>query len=93
MIRSRFDLNADALYLAVTDEPVAEAVQLEHGALVDVTADGSVVGIEILSPTRCLPYAEILDRFEFAPDDEAVLRALAAPASGGTCSLVTLVIP
>jgi len=93
MIRISQDLNADALYLRATDAPVDSTAWIDDGTLVDLDADGGVVGIEALGPLRPWTFAEVLGRFEFGPDDEALLRALVEPACGGTSSMSATLVP
>ena len=63
-----YDESVDAAYLQVADGPVHRHVQLDDARGVDYAADGSVIGIEILSPRRKgvilngLPYPEDVAR-------------------------------
>jgi len=75
MISQAYDLDAQALYIKVSDHPVARTAEIDTGTLVDVDAAGDVVGIEVLNFARCWPLTEILDRFHVAPEDAAQLRA------------------
>ena len=90
MIRQTYDLDANALYIAVTDQKVARTAEVDTGTLVDLDAAGSIVGIEVISPDRCWPLDEILTRFSVATEDAELLRAyfshptqLAAPQHPG----------
>lgn len=65
------DLDADALYITVSDQPVARTICIDDCIMVDVDAAGHPVGIEVISPGRRL-------------DDEADIRAaLASKAEAG----------
>lgn len=74
MIRQSYDLDANALYITVTDHEVVRSTEIDVGTLVDVDAAGFLVGIEILSPQRCWPLDEIRGRFRVAEADAAELR-------------------
>ncbi len=74
MIRQSYDLDANALYITVTDHEVARTTEVDAGTLVDVDAAGFLVGIEVLSPQRCWPLEDILGRFRVAEADAEQLR-------------------
>jgi uncharacterized protein YuzE len=42
MIKKSYDLDADALYITLTDHEVIRTVQIDGGTLVDLDADGGV---------------------------------------------------
>lgn len=42
------DTQADAAYLELSDEPVESTCQVSEEVLVDLDADGLVVGVEVL---------------------------------------------
>ena len=75
MILQSYDLDADALYIRLADHPVARTVQLDAGTLVDLDADGALVGIEVIQPQRAWPLDDILARFAVSEDDARGLRA------------------
>ncbi len=47
-----YDESVDAAYLTVADKPWDHQVRLDDSRGIDYAADGSVIGIEILSPRR-----------------------------------------
>lgn len=47
-----YDESVDAAYLQVSEAAIHRHVQLDDARGVDYAADGSVVGIELLSPRR-----------------------------------------
>ncbi len=51
MISTTYDPEADALYVRIAskDTAVSETREIEPGVLLDIDADGRVIGIEILS--------------------------------------------
>ena len=63
MISQTYDFDADALYIELAEPKAARTVQVDNGTLVDLDADGQVVGIEVIQPQRTWPLREILDRF------------------------------
>ena len=73
----RYDKDADALYIKLSDgEQIARTEQVDPGTLVDLDANGRVVGIDLIRPARAWPLDEVAERFEIADDDVAVLHAL-----------------
>jgi uncharacterized protein YuzE len=44
----RYDSDVDALYIDLSDAPVADTHEIEPGVMLDYDADGAVIGIEIL---------------------------------------------
>lgn len=75
MIRQSLDMQADALYITLTDEPVANTTEVDSGTLVDLDAAGRVVGIEVIRPNRPWPLDEILARFDLTASQKRELRA------------------
>jgi uncharacterized protein YuzE len=49
-VRWTFDVNANALYVYLTDDRPARQVDLGSGIIADVAADDSVSGVELLNP-------------------------------------------
>ena len=47
-----YDESVDAAYLTVSDDSWDHQVRLDDSRGIDYAADGSVIGIEILSPRR-----------------------------------------
>jgi uncharacterized protein YuzE len=75
MIRQSYDLEADALYVTLTNEKIARTTEIDSGTLVDLDTSGCVVGIEVISPQRSWPVEEIIKRFRLSGEDSAQLRA------------------
>ena len=47
-----YDQDADAAYVAFSRSDTSRQTRLDDGRIIDYAADGSVVGVEILSPSR-----------------------------------------
>ena len=75
MIGQKYDLNADALYIRLTDHRVAYTDQVDLGTLVDFDDADRVIGIEVIHPSRPWPLGEILERFAISEQDAQELRA------------------
>jgi uncharacterized protein YuzE len=75
MVGQSYDLDADALYITLTDHPVVRTEELDAGTLVDLDAAGQVVGIEVLQPQRAWPLEETLRRFDVPAHEAMELRA------------------
>jgi len=50
----RYDKEADALYIRLSDKPSVESEMIEPGIIVDYSADNQVVAIEILHVSQRL---------------------------------------
>ncbi len=74
MIRQSFDLDANALYVQLTDEKVARTAEIDACTLVDLGVDGRVVGIEVIAPQRNWPLDQILQSFDVSPEQAYELR-------------------
>ncbi len=68
-----YDESVDAAYLTVSDEPWARQHRLDDARGVNYGADGSVIGIELLSPRR---KGVVIDGLPFREDVERVLRSV-----------------
>lgn len=75
MMKLAYDAQADALYITMAAGKVARTAVIDDGTNVDLDEDGSVHGIEVLTPGRPWPLAEILRRYEISDDDAAMLIA------------------
>jgi uncharacterized protein YuzE len=74
-MRLEFDLDVGALYIELTDSPVARTVEFGDNANVDLDARDGLVGIEVLSAAHSWPLQAILSRFTIEKADAAQLRA------------------
>lgn len=68
-----YDESVDAAYLTVNDEPWARRERLDDARGINYAADGSVIGIEVLSPRR---KGVLLDGLPFRDDVSRVLRSV-----------------
>jgi uncharacterized protein YuzE len=62
-MRWTFDLDANALFIYLTDEPSAAQVEMSDGVVVDVDTHGQAVAVEVLSPSAGWDLDEIVARF------------------------------
>jgi uncharacterized protein YuzE len=75
MIRQKYDLEADALYIRITDRKVAYTDQVDPGTLIDFDDTDSIIGLEVIHPYRRWPLDLILERFDVSEQDARELRA------------------
>ena len=68
-----YDESVDAAYITVSEADWDHQVRLDDGRGIDYAADGSVIGIEILSPRR---KGVRLDGLPFREDVARVLQAV-----------------
>jgi uncharacterized protein YuzE len=69
MMQLEYDLDVGALYIRLSGQPVASTREAGSNAHVDLAADGSLVGIEVISFSQPWPLEEIL-REHAVPQDE-----------------------
>jgi uncharacterized protein YuzE len=85
-MRISTDRRADAAYIHVQDVPSARTEELHDGLIVDLAADGTIVGVEILGVSHGWDPAS-LEQFGLTERDFAAMRALTMPSrvaiSGG----------
>lgn len=70
-----YDLDVGALYIRLSGRSVARTREVDGNTNVDLAADGSVVGIEVISITQPWPLEDILREY---PVPEAELRQVCA---------------
>lgn len=51
-MQAKYDPEADALYLRLADANIVESEEVRPGIVLDLDADGRVVGIEILDASE-----------------------------------------
>jgi uncharacterized protein YuzE len=56
---ARFSPSADAIYVYLSDQPVAYTRELDDYRLIDYSADGAVVGIEFLAVSGGIDLGDI----------------------------------
>ena len=74
-MRLDFDLSVGALYIGLSDEPVASTVEIDGNTVVDLDTAGRLRGIEVISFAHRWAFAEILRRYHIQDADVAQLRA------------------
>lgn len=67
-----YDESVDAAYLRLTDSAMDHQVRLDDARGINYAADGSVIGIEILSPRR---KGVLLDGLPYPDDVARVMRS------------------
>lgn len=77
-MRVDYDSEADALYIRLTDEPLARSAEFGQNVIVDLDAEGRPRGVEVIAPGH--PFARELARAaaRFRMDAEALTAAVAA---------------
>jgi uncharacterized protein YuzE len=72
------DIDADAMYVRLTDAKVARTLEVDSDpcTMVDVDADGNLIGIEVIGPGRCWPLQAVLKDYEIAKEDAQILMAI-----------------
>lgn len=75
-----YDLEANALYIGMTPTPRAAKTRfIDSGTLVDLDADGTVIGIEIINPLRQWPLDEICNQYGLAPEQRKLAEMFVSP--------------
>ena len=52
-MKIEYDPTADALYVRLGDTKIVESEQVQPGVILDFDESGKVVGVEILSVSKC----------------------------------------
>lgn len=52
-MKFEFDQQADAMYIRLRDGVVAETAEVRPGVMIDLDADGRMLGIEMLDVSLC----------------------------------------
>ncbi|SRR6266498_1151616 len=90
-MRLKYDLDVGALYVRLTDRPVARTREVDDNTLIDLDTDGGVIGIEVVSITHPWALDEILRDYRIPAEEEAQLRAyFKSPALGGAPGMPAL---
>ncbi|KYH33311.1 DUF2283 domain-containing protein [Neomoorella mulderi] len=53
-MKFRYDPDADALYIRFNDSSIYETEEISQGVLLDIDAEGKLVGLEILNASKKL---------------------------------------
>ena len=70
----KYDLTVGALYIKLSDAKIARTVEAGDNAAVDLTADGTVVGIEVIAVAYPWPLEDILARYAIPAGELAQVR-------------------
>ena len=77
MISWSYDPEAGALYITLREladgEHVTRTTEIDPGTMVDEDAEGKILGIEVLSPSRPWPLPEILRRWQISDEDQVMM--------------------
>ena len=74
-MRLKYDMNVGALYVRLTDAPVARTHEVDDNTMIDLAVDGSVIGIEVISITHPWPIDVILAEYPIPELEKTQLRA------------------
>jgi uncharacterized protein YuzE len=83
-MRLKYDLNAGALYIRLSDLAVTRTREVDDNTFVDLAGDESVVGIEVISIAHPWPLDHILRDYGIPAMEVAQLRAYFQPSASGT---------
>jgi uncharacterized protein YuzE len=75
-MRWEFDVDAGSLYVSLGDQVVDHQEEMPDGIVVDVAANGSAVGIEVLSAWAPVDWQSVIRRFQLDENDAASLEFL-----------------
>lgn len=81
-IRVEVDHGADAAYIALSDQPVVETVEIAEHVVVDLDEYRMVVGIEVLRLAAEIPFRELDTRFHVRSELVELLRTVQPSISG-----------
>ncbi len=69
-VRVTHDLEVDAVYVEFSDGPCARTVAESEGVIVDLDAQGRLIGFEVLGPSRAEAVRAVADKYA-SPGDRA----------------------
>jgi uncharacterized protein YuzE len=75
MIELKYDIEADALFIVLSEADWADTHEVEDGTYVYVDAHGQPLGIEVHHPARPWPLEEILARYRLSTQETQELHA------------------
>jgi uncharacterized protein YuzE len=76
-MRWTFDANCRALYVHVRDLDIDRQVELPDGTVADVSADGQLVGLEVLDPRPAsVDLADLVQRFSLDAHETGTLASI-----------------
>ena len=76
-MRWEFDFDSGALYVGFTERPIDRQEETADGVLVDLDADGRVVGLEVLSAWAPFDWRSIVRDYRVEEEDAESLEFLA----------------
>jgi uncharacterized protein YuzE len=76
----KYDLNVGALYIRLADQAVARTREIDDNTVVDIDADGGVIGIEVISIGHPWALDDVLRDYAIPAAAAAQLRAYFKPA-------------
>jgi uncharacterized protein YuzE len=82
-MRLKYDLNVGALYIRLSDRPVARTREIDDNTFVDLGEDGDVIGIEVISIEHPWAISDVLRDYHIPPGEVAQLRAYFQPGDVG----------
>lgn len=75
-MKAHYDNEIDALYLTLGDQEPDGVIEIAHGVNLDTTAEGKIIGIEILRASHRLNIDTILS-YTLKPDQSVSTRKVA----------------
>ena len=60
-MRIEYSKSADALYVYFREKEVAKSKEVEEGVVIDLDAEGHIVGIEVLDASKRLQPSELVN--------------------------------
>ena len=83
-MKTTFDRKDDVAYVEFSSADSARQIALDDATIIDYAADGSVVGVEFISPSRGVNLAGV----PRAVDIEREIRRLGLPIRAGAVDVV-----
>jgi len=83
-VKTTFDRKDDVAYVEFSSADSARQIALDDATIIDYAADGSVVGVEFISPSRGVNLAGV----PRAVDIEREIRRLGLPIRAGAVDVV-----
>ena len=83
-MKTRFDRKDDVAYVEFSSADSARQIALDDATIIDYAADGSVVGVEFISPSRGVNLAGVPRAVDIEPE----IRRLGLPIRAAAVDVV-----
>jgi len=82
-MRWTYDMDANALYMRMSDAEIASQRELEDGTIVDLDEKGDLVGLDLVTPAIGFDWMQLFESYGIEEADRvAIVILMASPLLG-----------